>query len=136
MSAFSSSTGTVAVLDAPEPYDVVTPIRESIVRIFTPVIRPTIRNSTILSPSVEVLNIPFNVRRSDDLVFLESPNWPSLMAYGEDYQEAVREAVKLIQFAIDIFVLVPEEELAEDGRELRRYLIDRVFPTSPAGYAP
>lgn len=88
----------------------------------------TVRHRVFLPPRLEVLNIPFLVRRDESgFVHLESDQWPSLSAFGEDVGEAVSNLVSLLKDAINEFVFVREEDLAEDAIEFRNFLISKLF---------
>ncbi|MEK6649707.1 MAG: hypothetical protein AABY75_01905 [Bacteroidota bacterium] len=91
------------------------------------VMRQAVRHQTLVPPSVELLNIPFNIREEGELVHLVSPQWPSLQTFGRTAQEAIDEMLGLVRNVVEEYVLVPESELSEDALEFRRYLIQRML---------
>lgn len=82
---------------------------------------------TYLSPTVKLFNIPFVVRKEGGHVHLDSVRWPTISAFGDDFQEAVVNLNALLKDLVAEYVLVPEELLADDAIELRNYLISRIF---------
>lgn len=82
---------------------------------------------TVIVPKIHIMNIPFVVRRGEELMFVESERWPSLTSSGTDLQEAVSEMTKLLGDVIDEYVLAPAAGLSEDSLELREYLLKKLF---------
>jgi len=69
----------------------------------------------------------FNIRHGQEFVFVESPQWPSLKTFGKTSQEAIINMLKLITNALEEFVFCSEEELSDDAREFRKFLIGKVL---------
>jgi len=90
-------------------------------------ISTTVKKTTSMQPSIELLNIPFYVRRGEDAVFIESLQWPSLRTFGETFEDAVSSMMELIQDVLDEFVFSHESELAPNAIEFRAYLIETIF---------
>ncbi|MBI3365896.1 MAG: hypothetical protein HY033_13440 [Ignavibacteriae bacterium] len=87
----------------------------------------SLRHKTILEPSIEIMGIPFNIRHTEERVFLESLQWPSLSAYGQTIREAMSNMLALIWVSIEEYVFVPQSELAQDAIEFRNFLIRKIF---------
>jgi hypothetical protein len=84
-------------------------------------------NLTALDYSIEILNIPFIVRREKESVIVENPRWVSLRTHGGTMRDAVNEMLELIQEMVKEYVLASENELTQDAIEFRRYLIQKMF---------
>src|SRR2546425_8133749 len=60
--------------------------------------------TTYFNPSVEIFNIAFNIRHGKENVFIESPQWPSLKAFGKTSEDAIQGMFKLLINVIEEFV--------------------------------
>lgn len=86
-----------------------------------------VRKRTIHLPKIEIMGIPFLVNKEDDGVILESERWPSLRSSGPKVQDAIEEMRSLLHDVIEEYVLCPEENLSDDAKELRHYLISTLI---------
>ena len=87
----------------------------------------TVVKTTLLEPSIELLNIPFIIRHGDDHVFLESPQWDSLRTHGNTVREAISNMLELIRDVIEEYIFVDTSELTQDAIEFRNFLIQKLF---------
>lgn len=84
-------------------------------------------NRSIYLPKIEIMGIPFLVKREDGETVLESERWPSLRASGPKVQNAIEEMRSLLHDVIEEYVLSSEETLSDDAKEFRYYLISTVI---------
>lgn len=82
---------------------------------------------TFLQPSIELFNIPFDIRQENEYVFVESPQWPSLKSYGKNAVEAIENMFFVIREVANEYVFADQSELAADAIEFRRFLIQKLL---------
>lgn len=74
--------------------------------------------------ALDILGVRFRLCQEKTGVFLQQVDWPSLSAHGTTLEEATFRAMRNIKIAIDEYVNTTEE-LTEDGRAFRLFLIER-----------
>ena len=62
------------------------------------------------------------IRYEEGLFFIQSTSWDSLIASGDKYPEAKEEFLQLLQDVYSSYSQNTDEELSNDGRELRNFL--------------
>jgi hypothetical protein len=86
-----------------------------------------VRTLSILLPRIEIMGIPFSVRKEEDRVALESDRWPSLRASADSVPDAISEMQSLLSDVIEEYVMCSEDVLSEDAKEFRHYLINTLI---------
>ncbi|GEM_PF-6814133 len=86
-----------------------------------------VKSISIHRPTMEILGVPFMIRDEEARTVLESNRWPSLRTSGQTLAEAIEEMRSLLTDVIQEYVLCEEEELSEDAKEFRHYLISTLI---------
>lgn len=86
-----------------------------------------ILNRSIFLPKIDIMGIPFVIKREENEIVLESERWPSLRASGNKVQEAIDEMRSLMSDVVEEYIMCSEEDLSEDAKEFRHYLLSTII---------
>lgn len=86
-----------------------------------------IRKRSVISPKIELFNISFSVRSDGESVLIESEQWASLCSSGRNFEEAVSQMIGLLRNTIREYVMESEENLSDDAKDFRNFLVARLF---------
>jgi len=88
---------------------------------------PLIIKTTPPPLEIELCNITFAIRQGEERVLLESPQWPSLRAHGENAADAISNMLSVIQEVAQEYVFAEESTLTNDALGFRRFLIQKLL---------